>query len=635
MSVNGKTVREMGMKVSPGVDDIRVDGDPLVTQEKQKPLYIMLNKPVGYTSTVSDPHADKTVLELLAQITERVYPVGRLDADSDGLLLMTNDGEFANRVTHPRYHVPKLYRVRARGFVDRDAATHLAEGVQLEDGMTAPATVRYIEFDAATQTTLIEITLFEGRNRQVRRMFDLVGHPVRQLTRVGFGTLRLSGLNAGTWRKLKPEEVEELLDLAQPTPTPPKGERRVKPSGPYRPRNAGNIARQTEEANAPAPLPPMPRPAPVVTPFTQSQTLDRLASANNSFVPRNAFVARTPGVPMPVEGQGRNGQDRSGSGSGSGRNAQGRGGGNGGKFGGSGGGRPGRPDGQRPRPGASSAGRGAQGNAPYNNFSNAPREDADGSDASRGSSGSSGSFGAGRPTPAAGSASGANASSGSSYPRPQSKYQTAAPQAVRPATPYERKLLAKAKASRPPLANVPASSAMNGNAPRPNADASRFAPDRSAYGNAPTPRPVYGGGAGPRPTPGGQAAQRPAYGNGNNNTPRPAYGSGNAPRPAYGSGAASRPAFGNGNTPRPAYGSGNPARPAYGNGGAPRPAYGNTPAPRPRPVTGKPAANKPAFGAPPAPAADGSTNNAQGRKAGIPYVPRPKSGHAKFGRAKP
>lgn len=235
VQVNGKVVRELGTKVDPDADEIRVNGERLVVAAKRKPLYIMLNKPVGFTSTVSDPHAEHTVIELLAQIEERVYPVGRLDIDSEGLLLLTNDGEFANRLTHPRYHVPKLYRVRARGFVGRGAATKLAEGVELEDGRSAPAEVRYVEYDASSLSTIVEITLYEGRNRQVRRMFDAVGNPVRQLTRIGFGSLRLAGLNSGTWRKLRPEEVEALLDLAKPTPTPPKTDRRPKPMGPYRP----------------------------------------------------------------------------------------------------------------------------------------------------------------------------------------------------------------------------------------------------------------------------------------------------------------------------------------------------------------------------------------------------------------
>jgi 23S rRNA pseudouridine2605 synthase len=195
----------------------------------------MLNKPVGYVSTVSDPHAPKTVLDLLSQVEERVYPVGRLDADSSGLLLLTNDGEFANRLTHPRYHIPKVYRVRVRGFVGRDLAIRLSDGIDLPDGRTAPSDLRFIEYHEPTQTTVIDITLYEGRNRQVRRMMETVGHPVRELARIAFGNLRLKGLLPGTWRKLRPEEVESLLNQARATPTPRVEERREK--RPFQPRN--------------------------------------------------------------------------------------------------------------------------------------------------------------------------------------------------------------------------------------------------------------------------------------------------------------------------------------------------------------------------------------------------------------
>jgi 23S rRNA pseudouridine2605 synthase len=227
VTVNGKIVKELGTKVDPMTDDIHVDGEPIAPPVAVKPVYIMLNKPVGYTCTVTDPNAERTVIELVSQVEERVYPVGRLDVDSAGLLLLTNDGEFANRLTHPRYHVPKVYRVRARGFLDRDAAAALIEGIDLPDGRTAPAEMMFVEYDAATQCTTVDITLFEGRNRQVRRMMDAVGNPVRELTRIRFGNLGLKGLNPGTWRKLTANEIEELLALAKPTPTPPREARRT------------------------------------------------------------------------------------------------------------------------------------------------------------------------------------------------------------------------------------------------------------------------------------------------------------------------------------------------------------------------------------------------------------------------
>lgn len=217
----------MGVKVDPARDQITVDGAPVPTFAPPRPVYLMLNKPVGYVCTAADPHAEKTVVELVSQVDTRVYPVGRLDAESSGLLLMTNDGLFAQRLTHPRYHVPKIYNVRVRGFLDRAAAIQLSRGIELEDGLTAPAILRFVDYDAGTQSTTVEMTLYEGRNRQVRRMMDAVGHPVRDLQRVGFGNLRLKGLSPGTWRKLRPDEVTALLALAVPTPTPPREARRA------------------------------------------------------------------------------------------------------------------------------------------------------------------------------------------------------------------------------------------------------------------------------------------------------------------------------------------------------------------------------------------------------------------------
>ena len=235
VTVNGKKVTEPGVKIDPQTAVITFDGEPVETAKPPKLVYIMLNKPLGFVSTVSDPRASKTVMELLEQVDERVYPVGRLDADSSGLLLLTNDGEFANRLTHPRFHVPKIYRVRVRGFVDKLAAKKLMEGIDLPDGKTAPAGMKFVEWREDSQSTILDITLFEGRNRQVRRMMEFVGHPVRELHRVAFGELKMKGLLPGTWRKLRPDEVEHLLALAKPTPTPPREGRREKPI--YRPRN--------------------------------------------------------------------------------------------------------------------------------------------------------------------------------------------------------------------------------------------------------------------------------------------------------------------------------------------------------------------------------------------------------------
>ncbi len=225
VTVNGKPVTQPGMKVDPQRDVICVDSEPIATQTSSKKIYVLLNKPVGYQCTVSDPHAQRSVMELVDQIQERIYPVGRLDEDSEGVLLLTNDGDFAFRLTHPRYHIPKVYVVRVKGFVERQTAIKLSDGLELEDGMTAPARVRFVDYDTATQSTTIEITLYEGRNRQVRRMMEAVGHQVRSLQRTAIGNIKLNMLNPGTWRKLRPDEVAQLLELAKVTPTPKKEDR--------------------------------------------------------------------------------------------------------------------------------------------------------------------------------------------------------------------------------------------------------------------------------------------------------------------------------------------------------------------------------------------------------------------------
>jgi len=260
VTVNGRKVTLLGTKVDPSKDDIRVDGEPIETPKPSKLLYILLNKPIGYVSTVSDPHASKTVIDLIENnIDERVYPVGRLDADTSGLLLLTNDGDFANRLTHPRYHVAKTYRLTARGFVDRVTAKKLMDGVELPEGRTAPADAKFIDYDEVTQCTVMEITLYEGRNRQVRRMMDMIGHPVRSLERIAFGSLKLGMLNSGTWRKLTPAEIKSMLALAKPTPTPPREARRPRTPD-YAPRP--KRPQQPTDPNAPKPeqeVPPRPR----------------------------------------------------------------------------------------------------------------------------------------------------------------------------------------------------------------------------------------------------------------------------------------------------------------------------------------------------------------------------------------
>lgn len=186
---------------------VALDGRTLAGAEPR--VLYALNKPVGVLSTARDTHGRPTVLDLLPADGLRLYPIGRLDADSSGLILLSNDGELANRLTHPRFEVPKTYRARVGGGrVTRAALDALRAGVELEDGPTAPARVRRVE------EGLIELTIHEGRNRQVRRMCEAVGHPVLELVRTRFGPLSLGSLQPGEHRRLREAEVERLRALS-------------------------------------------------------------------------------------------------------------------------------------------------------------------------------------------------------------------------------------------------------------------------------------------------------------------------------------------------------------------------------------------------------------------------------------
>jgi len=206
--VGGTVVTDPARDVGDG-DGVTVDGRPVSVAERPRLVYL-LHKPSGVVSTASDPQGRRTVVELVPS-SERLYPVGRLDADTTGLILLTNDGELANRLTHPRYGVAKTYRVTVANPPVRAAALEaLAAGVELDDGPTAPARVRRLAPDR------FEITLREGRKRQVRRMAEAVGHRVRALERVQLGPLRLGTLAAGEHRRLKAAEVEALRRAARP-----------------------------------------------------------------------------------------------------------------------------------------------------------------------------------------------------------------------------------------------------------------------------------------------------------------------------------------------------------------------------------------------------------------------------------
>jgi len=210
VSVNGKVVAELGSKVTAG-DRIEVDGVPLTAEEK---VHILYYKPTGEISAVEDDRSRSTVTDAFKQMDVRLYPVGRLDYDTSGILLMTNDGEFTQYMTHPKFEMSKTYRVKINGILKRDQQKEMRKGIILEDGRTAPAGVKVIR-DKKDRQMILELTIHEGRNRQVRRMFEHFGLEVLKLTRIKYDFLTLDGLAEGEYRFLKPHEVKKLIANAK------------------------------------------------------------------------------------------------------------------------------------------------------------------------------------------------------------------------------------------------------------------------------------------------------------------------------------------------------------------------------------------------------------------------------------
>jgi len=222
--VNGKIVTQPGTKVNPATDKVLVDDHPIAIKASAsaKKIYLVLNKPVGYLSTVSDPQGRPTIMDLV-DTDERLFPIGRLDADTKGLLLLTNDGTFANALMHPRYGVEKEYVALLDGFMRLKKLDDLREGVQIpvensqtgeiEMHRTRPARIEFIRHDGSN--TLVKFILKEGKKRQVRLMAETIGHPVLELTRVRYGSLKLSELASGKTRKLTQEEIKTLLREAE------------------------------------------------------------------------------------------------------------------------------------------------------------------------------------------------------------------------------------------------------------------------------------------------------------------------------------------------------------------------------------------------------------------------------------
>jgi 23S rRNA pseudouridine2605 synthase len=204
--VNGEVVRSMGVKVDVARDAVSFDGKPVALEQ---PLYVLLNKPAGYVTTMADPQGRPTVADLVVDLPQRLFPVGRLDLDTEGALLMTNDGELGNFILHPRYNVNKTYEALVRGEPSPDQLRSLQRGVELDGARTSPAVVRVLE--RRKDHTLLEIVIHEGKKRQVRRMFQAVNHRVVHLRRTAYGRLQLGALAPGTYRVLSPNDLKKIF----------------------------------------------------------------------------------------------------------------------------------------------------------------------------------------------------------------------------------------------------------------------------------------------------------------------------------------------------------------------------------------------------------------------------------------
>lgn len=205
VKVNGAVLKEPGYDVMLG-DKVEINGRPV--EAAQKHVYFLVNKPIGMVTTVSDDRDRPTVMDIITDTSARLFPVGRLDYNTSGALIMTNDGDLAYRVAHPKHELGKTYRALVKGVISREKLAKLRKGVDIGGFVTSPAKVNVVKGNAGS--TLVEITIHEGKNRQVRKMFAAVGNPVQQLERIAIGPIRLGHLKEGHYRKLTREEVEYL-----------------------------------------------------------------------------------------------------------------------------------------------------------------------------------------------------------------------------------------------------------------------------------------------------------------------------------------------------------------------------------------------------------------------------------------
>lgn len=210
--VNGKVVTELGSKFDPSSCRISVDGNPIAQEKK---AYYMFYKPRGVVTTMCDPQNRRSIADFVKDLPERVFPVGRLDYNTEGLLLLTNDGTLAQALMHPSHEVNKTYLVKVPGIVPQEKLDLLRIGIKLEDGPTAPAIVNLRSYEHEQNCTIFDITIHEGRNRQVRRMCDAIGYPVRELKRIKMGPLQLSNLGRGKFRLLTEDELTQLKKAAK------------------------------------------------------------------------------------------------------------------------------------------------------------------------------------------------------------------------------------------------------------------------------------------------------------------------------------------------------------------------------------------------------------------------------------
>jgi 23S rRNA pseudouridine2605 synthase len=209
VSVNGKVIKEMGVKADPARDKIRVGGK-MIPRPSSK-VYYLLYKPPGVITSLKDPEGRPTIKDLIPRIKATVFPVGRLDYDAEGLLLLTNDGEMAMRLAHPRYRVPRTYLVKVKGLLTPGEMERLTQGVMLTDGMSPSLKVTPVK--KLSKNSWLKVTLHEGRNRVIKRMFEAIRHPVLRLQRISFASLTLEGLRPGDYRPLSSEEIDQLRGL--------------------------------------------------------------------------------------------------------------------------------------------------------------------------------------------------------------------------------------------------------------------------------------------------------------------------------------------------------------------------------------------------------------------------------------